>query len=228
MAASCPGTRSRTALMAGCYPGGTDGIVAILQDAVQSILHTLEHLGGWVVRVDHDEPLRVLLGDLQVGVGHLGVEVLAFQLHPVGALGRSEQPQLGLQVQQDHQVREEPLGGPDVQRQHVLLAEPARPALVGERRVDVAVADHDLPVGERRTDHRRHGLRAGGGEQQRLGPGVQRAGLGIQQDLADVFAQLGPTGLARDQHVQAPASAGTPRPGGSACPCRRPPRPRRR
>ena len=63
-------------------------------------------------------------------------------------------PELGLHVEQDHEVGEQPLGRPHVQREHVGLAEPPRPPLVGEGRVDVPVADDDLALGERRVGSR--------------------------------------------------------------------------
>ena len=210
MAASCPGTRSRTALTSRCYPAGPTEpprvprvFLAVLQHALQRFLHADEDLRRRLVGVDHHEPLRMLLGDLQVRVGHLRVEVLPLHLHPVGRLRRAEQPQLGLDVQQDHEVREQALRRPHVQRQHVLLAQAARPSLVRERRVDVAIGEDDLAVGERRPDDRRDRLRAARGEQQRLGARVELPGLRVEQHLTDLLAELGPPGLARHEHVQA-------------------------
>ena len=109
------------------------------------------------------------------------MEILTLHLHPIGGLGGTEQPELGLDMQQEHEIGEEPLGRPHVQRQDVLLPQTSRPPLVRERRVHVAVADHCLPLREGRPDDRGHGLCPARSEQERLRPSVQLARVRIEQ-----------------------------------------------
>ena len=198
IARSWPGTRSSTSA------GVVVLLLAILQDAFEGLEDLLVHLLGSVIGVDHHEALRMLLGDLQVGVGDPAVELAALHLDPIGFLRRAQEPGLGLEVQQDGQVREQPLRRPHVERQHVLLAETARRPLVRERRVDVAVADHDLALAEGRADQRRNVLRASRREQQRLGPRLHVAGVVVQQQFAQLLTHDRASGLARDEDVDPP------------------------
>ena len=181
-----------------------------------------------LVRLDHDDPLRVLLGDPEVRVRDLRVEVLPFHLHPIRRLRRSEESAFGFEVEQDHEVREQALRPPDVQRQDVLLAQTPPPPLVRERRIDVAVADHDLAVREGGPDHGVDGLRAGGGEQERFGARLELPGVRVQEQLPESLADLGPAGLPSDQDVVPLRAEMLLGEFGSGSPCRSPPRLRTR
>ena len=150
------------------------------------------------------------------------MEVLPLELHAVRRLGRAQEAQLGFQMQEDDQVREQSLGRPHVQRQDVLLPEAARRALVRERGVHVSVADHDLAVGE-------------GGPDDRASPsarGWQRTAAPRSARRAcrswDPTGPRGPSLPSRCRPARGsprrrvPASGGTPRRAGSGCPCRHP------
>src|SRR5436190_19539099 len=119
--------------------GVVGSLLALAQELPQRLLHMLLHDLRRLVRLDRDEPLGVLLRDLQVGVGDLRVEIAALELHPVGSLGGTEEAELRLEVQQDHEDWKPPLGRPDVERQDARFSQPARDPLIRERGVDVSV-----------------------------------------------------------------------------------------
>src|SRR6185312_3854154 len=165
----------------------------------------VEHLLGDLARraraVDRVDPLREDLRQLAVGSVDACAEVVVLTLDPVGraadALGRFGRAD----EQQVRPVREQPAHGVQIQLEHSVEAEAARDALVGEGRVEVAVADDVRAAVERGHDHLVHELRAGGGEECRLGPGCDMAGM--EEQLAHLLAELGAAWLPRGDDVAA-------------------------
>src|SRR5690242_6981361 len=165
----------------------------------------VEHLLGDLARraraVDRVDPLREDLRQLAVGSVDACAEVVVLTLDPVGraadALGRFGR----VDEQQVRPVREQPAHRVQIQLEHSVEAEAARDALVGEGRVEVAVADDVRAAVERGHDHLVHELRAGGGEECRLGPGCDMAGM--EEQLAHLLAELGAAWLPRGDDVAA-------------------------
>jgi hypothetical protein len=116
----------------------------------------------------------------------------------------------GIDEKQERSVRHHALDGGKVELEHGVHAEAAGDPLVGERGVDVAVAEHIRPPLPGWDDHALHELGAGCGEQGRLRPG--RHLRPMEEQLAEPFAELGPTRLARDhdlapRRLEVPAQA---------------------
>ena len=157
------------------------------------------------------------------------VELHGLALDPV-ALGEPAQPVVGLEVEDDGQVRPQVVGRPARDVLDLGELERAAGALVGEHRVDVAVGDDDLAAVERGLDDAVHVLGLVGGVEQGLGAVGQLAGRRVEHDLADPDADLGVAGLER-QPDDVPLGLQPLRPArapGSTCRSRRRPRSRRR
>ena len=92
----------------------------------------------------------------------------------------------------------------------LLHPQPARSALVGERGVEEAVGHHHAPVLQRRADHPRDQLRAGGGEQQRLGLGAERH-VGVLQQVAHALAGRRAARLAHAERRRRPSASASSR-----------------
>jgi hypothetical protein len=106
---------------------------------------------------------------------------------------------LGLDVEDDGQVRTEVGGGPSCDVLDLGQLEDPSTALVGQQRVDVAVGDHHLAALERRHHQGVDVLGLVGGVQQDLRAMGQLAGCGVQHDAPQLLADRGVAGLEREQ-----------------------------
>jgi hypothetical protein len=161
-------------------------------------MHLLRDLFRRTHAVEHDDPLRESLRELAVSHVDATVEGLVLALQPVVLpadpdrdLGRIEQQEEGL-------VRHEPVDSDQVEVEHAVEPEPAPDPLVCDRRVDVAVADDCLASLERGPNDLLDVLRTGGRVEKRLRPGLDVAA--VQDELADLLAELGAAGLARREN----------------------------
>ena len=94
--------------------------------------------------------------------------------------------------------------GEIIQRRDDVRLELARDALINRGRIEEAIGDHDGALLERGPDHFAHELAAAGFEKQQLG--LRRHGKTFRRELeevANLFADRGAAGLARDEHRQA-------------------------
>src|SRR5436190_12458884 len=96
--------------------GVVGSLLALAQELPQRLLHMLLHDLRRLVRLDRDEPLGVLLRDLQVRVGDLRVEVAALELHPVWGLRGAEDAELRRRFTRRTGVRSDPAASPHVER----------------------------------------------------------------------------------------------------------------
>ena len=195
----------------------------------QGVLHVAVHLVRRPVGVDHHEPLGVLLGDPEVRVGDLGHERRPLELDAVGAVaGPAQQPEVGFDVQEDHEVGEQPLRRPHVQGQDVLLAH-ARARRPGRRATSRRTGRRARPS-RPRAPAGSPWRRAGSATPRTAAP---RCGVrpGRCRGRAAARAAARPPRSRRARGSRAPASRvprATRGPGGSGFPCPRPRRPRRR
>ena len=95
--------------------------------------------------VEDDVASGFLVCTGQVGLTHSLVELLVFLVEVVAltAFAHPGRGSLGVDVEDDRQVRDESLSRPLAQRQDCLRIEVATSGLVGDRRIDVPVGDDD-------------------------------------------------------------------------------------
>ena len=122
-----------------------------------------------------------------------------------GLGGLSPDADLGVDVEQDREVRLEPAGRDRSQARSSSTGRPGPVALVGERRVGEARAQDDLTGLERGLDHLRDQLSPRRVEQQRVGARPDPEVRPAQQDLPHSLPEPRPTRLPRE-HDAPPAS----------------------
>src|SRR6185503_2206850 len=103
------------------------------------------------------------LGQLAIRLGHEWPERRIGSLDPVALLPDARQGGLGVDRDEDGDVREQALHHPEVQVEDEIDAEPTPGPLVGDGGVEVAIADDGRTARERRPDHVDDVLRPRGG-----------------------------------------------------------------
>src|SRR5690606_24952941 len=159
-------------------------------------------------RVDDGNPLRVPLGELEIGGAHALEELRVLALEAIViARGDARAADVDRRVEQQRQVGLEPALDARTQALEEPAVDSAPAALVCERRVREAVADDPVAPLEGGHDHARKVLRARREHQERLGLRYDRLlVLAVQQKLAQPLAEERPAGLAREQRANAPRS----------------------
>src|SRR5258705_5272328 len=103
--------------------------------------------------VEQDDAIRVPPRDYAVSVGYALTELGSLSLDSVRALSDTSRGRLGIDLEDERDVREEATGRDPVQLVDLFDAEIAREALVGKRRIEVAVGDDVVPRIKGRPDH---------------------------------------------------------------------------
>ena len=165
----------------------------------------LDDVGGFGA-IDEDEALGHALGEDEVALADLGVEIDVFAFHAVreigGALLEAGEADLGGNVDDDREVGHDVAHGETVDLGDGIGGEIARDALVHGGGIEETVAEDDLAGHEGGGDDLADELGAGRGEEQELGLGGHLVALGIMDDdVANLFAELGATGLADGDDV---------------------------
>ena len=165
---------------------------------------------GVCTGIQDDEPVGLGRGELVVGLSHAREELAPRLLQPVSvATGDPRETGRRVDPQQQRAVDHDVPDPERVQRPDLRHAQPPPAALVGQRGVDEAIHDHGRARREQRSQPLGHQLRAGGGEQQRLRPRIDR-NLRIGDQRPNALGQLDTarlpqhgraelTGQARDQ-----------------------------
>src|SRR6266545_4300961 len=186
----------RTPTVSGCPTTSSQTDTAALHAREHARADLLGDLVGGGGGVDHQEAVGPLRGQGAERPRHRLVELALLVFDAVAPAGEPGEAGGGVQVQQDDQPRQDPGGRPTVGLLDRVAAEAAANPLVGEGGVHEAVAQDGGATVERRPDHLLDVLRAGGGEQQRLGPRVEVVGdRVVEQDRPDPLADGGAAGL---------------------------------
>src|SRR5699024_5914203 len=176
----------------------------VVRRAYQVWLETFAYrrsdLVALTVGVDDEIMLGIGSGELEERAAYARVEVDRLRLEPVGFVEAPE-PDIGLYVEQDGQMRTQLRRRPPHDRLDLLTCEVAPGTLVRECGGDVAVGDDDLAGVESGLDDGVDVLRLVGGVQQRLRTVRQLAGLDVEQDGAKRGSDRGVARLMRVQDV---------------------------
>src|SRR5712691_7442157 len=113
----------------------------------------LVQFSSWPRAVEQNHAARVLPGDYAVSVEHALPEVPPRALDAVRAPSDTCRRGVGVDLEDERDVRQKAARRDPVQLVDLVYAEIARVTLVRERRVDVAVGDDIVARGERRFDH---------------------------------------------------------------------------
>ncbi len=141
---------------------------------------------------------------------------VGFESGLVDCFGLAGKPEFGRQVEQDRQVRPKAIGRDRLERTQGFQVEPGAVPLVGERRVGEAGTDDGDTTVEGGSNDLRDELPAGGIEEEGVGERIDLGGVGrgVQQQIAELLAQLRPAGLSRPDHRHPHASQPRLEPGG--------------
>ncbi len=136
----------------------------------------------------------IALGELAIARVDAAVELLVLALEPVVLAAHPVGDGAGIEQQEEGAVGHDPADRREIEVEHPLEPEAPSDSLVRDRGVDVAVADDRLAPLERRADDLLDVLRASRRVEQRLGPRLDVAA--VQDEVADLLAELGAAGLA--------------------------------
>jgi len=150
--------------------------------------------------IEHDPPVRLLLGFAQKAVANAAVKLQRLLVHPI-ALQSSGDADLGIEVEEKGQIRGQPPRGEVIPRSKRVSVKSAPVALIDHRRIGKAIRDHDRPLEERGPNQLIDVVRTICQKEKELGPGGQSRRL--QQNLTQGVSGGGRSRLSGLDHFVA-------------------------
>jgi hypothetical protein len=168
-------------------------------------MHLGQHRGvdglAIALGVDDTDPVGVAARDLVVALRDQTLQLDALALESVRLAAPDPRRRLlGIDVEQDRQVRPDAAARQVADLLDTVDPKPAGRALIGDARVAEAVADHIAPFLPGRADHLRHQLGTRRAEEQQLGERVELQRRVLEQP-ADPLARLGAPRLAHQDDI---------------------------